>query len=216
MVQSFEIKDDPHGVKYINKYGTENQPEAGVTCENTNHAGRILKSTKSRKTGDIIFEEPPLHVVPEQRGHAVWMLLDKLNEEKSLVYETIWYWFALCSLTDADIAGQEETFLGMGTISPEQQHRLLLLFKPDQPCSDAISRICEALHLNCEPDKLEGLLEVWVHNCFEHSDSPRAYAVFFYSSFMSHSCKPNAMWHFQDNNFVLRARRDMQDGDEIC
>ena len=104
----------------------------------------------------------------------------------------------------------------MGTISAEQQHRLLLLFKPDQETSEAILRICDALSLNCKPDVLEGLLEVWVHNCFEHSDSPRAYAVFFYSSFMSHSCKPNAMWHFQDNNFILRARRDMVAGDEVC
>ena len=49
MVQNFQIEDDPHGVKYINKYGEENQPDAGVICSNTEHAGRILTSTKDRK-----------------------------------------------------------------------------------------------------------------------------------------------------------------------
>ncbi|CAE8704343.1 unnamed protein product, partial [Polarella glacialis] len=38
---------------------------------------------------------------------------------------------------------------------------------------------------------------------------------YFMSSFMSHSCFPNAVWHYDGDDFVLRARRDIEVHDEI-
>eukprot|EP00931_Biecheleriopsis_adriatica_P050869 TRINITY_DN29485_c0_g1_i1.p1 TRINITY_DN29485_c0_g1~~TRINITY_DN29485_c0_g1_i1.p1 ORF type:complete len:305 (+),score=50.89 TRINITY_DN29485_c0_g1_i1:613-1527(+) len=35
------------------------------------------------------------------------------------------------------------------------------------------------------------------------------------SSFMSHSCYPNAVWHYDEDDFVLRARSDIEAGDEV-
>jgi hypothetical protein len=74
----------------------------------------------------------------------------------------------------------------------------------------------EELVPNCDPVILERLTQVWVLNCFEYSDSPTGYSVYFFSSFMSHSCFPNAVWHYTGSDHVLRARRNIKVGDEVC
>lgn len=63
--------------------------------------------------------------------------------------------------------------------------------------------------------KLERLLSVWLLNCFEHSEEPVGFSTFFLPSFLSHSCRPNCMWHYKADDFVLRARQDIAEGDEV-
>jgi len=58
-------------------------------------------------------------------------------------------------------------------------------------------------------------LQVWILICFEHSDEPLGYSTYFMSSFMSHSCFPNAVWHYEGDYFVLRARYDIVAHDEV-
>jgi hypothetical protein len=74
----------------------------------------------------------------------------------------------------------------------------------------------EELVPNCDPLVLERLTQIWVLNCFEYSDNPTGYSVYFFSSFMSHSCYPNAVWHYTGSDHVLRARRNIKVGDEVC
>merc|ERR1712061_973757 len=66
-----------------------------------------------------------------------------------------------------------------------------------------------------DPLALEQLLRVWILNCFEHSEAPLGYSTYFLSSFMSHSCFPTAVWYYEGDDFVLRARTDIEAGDEI-
>merc|ERR1712216_908704 len=61
------------------------------------------------------------------------------------------------------------------------------------------------------------LLQAWIHNTFDYSEDPHGYATYFFPSFMSHSCLPNAFWHYGDRDiYVLRARQDIAPGDEVC
>lgn len=41
------------------------------------------------------------------------------------------------------------------------------------------------------------------------------YSTYFMSSFMSHSCYPNAVWHYAEDDFVLRAREKIETDEEI-
>ncbi|CEM02509.1 unnamed protein product [Vitrella brassicaformis CCMP3155] len=105
-------------------------------------------------------------------------------------------------------------------ILPKMQERLLMLFAPDKVApSRAVKKLVTAFDLAGEVNeaKLEKLLQVWIHNCFEHEDDPVGYAVFFLPSFLSHACDPNAVWHYDEaSRFVLRARQDIRPGDEVC
>jgi len=68
---------------------------------------------------------------------------------------------------------------------------------------------------------VDELIRAWILNCFDHTEEPQGYASYFGASFMSHSCDPNAIWHFAEgtkleDTFILRARRDIEPGEEIC
>merc|ERR1712232_134705 len=60
------------------------------------------------------------------------------------------------------------------------------------------------------------LTQIWVLNCFDYSDDPEGYCMYFFSSLMSHSCCPNAFWYDDGEDHVMRARCDIEIGDEIC
>ena len=63
---------------------------------------------------------------------------------------------------------------------------------------------------------LRRLLQAWTLNCFESSEAPTAYAIYFVPSFMSHSCAPSAVWALtEDQRFRLRARCDIEEGAEV-
>jgi len=94
---------------------------------------------------------------------------------------------------------------------------LLLYAKDVKEASSASAMLVDALGLaSClKPLDVERLLQVWILNCFEHSDDPLGYSVYFMSSFMSHSCLPNTVWHYDGDDYVLRARCVIEENNEI-
>jgi len=203
---------------YINDYCCKRH-NACVACSWTNEKGRILTSERSFGQGEIIFREPPLHIVAEDKENPAFLALKKLCKENAAVfeYEPLWYWTALCSLRPEQLAQGGEARSGLTAVSEDQQRKLLLLYHSQvtEP-SDAVTTLIEAFYLEkVEAVEMERLLQVWILNCFEHSDEPLGYSTYFMSSFMSHSCFPNAVWHYEDDDFVLRARRKIEAGDEI-
>ncbi|CAD7933185.1 unnamed protein product [Amoebophrya sp. A25] len=222
-----EEMEDVHGIPYINKYCATHHKNAFV-CSFLKEKGRILTADRDYEEGDVVMEEPPLHIVHETKKSLYMTKLKALYADKGLDYEPLWYWCALNSLTDEDLAGRvilaadpDGPPATLKTISKEQQYRLLLLYHGDigKPSED-VSLIVETLELGQDPALallLERLLQVWILNCFEHSENPLGYSTYFMSSFMSHSCLPNVVWHYRDDSlFVLRARRKVRKGDEIC
>lgn len=206
------------GVIYINKYSGSHH-DGKLHCSLTEDKGRVLHSTRSFKAGDVIFEEPPLHIVAEEPGGKDFTALKEACQDEKhnqvFDYEPLWYWTALRSLTKQDLMNSQASW---EPISADQQYRLLLLYHPEvTEASEAVKTLIEMFKLHIEdPILLERLLQVWILNCFEHSESPLGYSTYFMSSFMSHSCFPNAVWHYEEDNFVLRARRDIPEGAEIC
>mmetsp|Transcript_80874 Transcript_80874/g.261885 ORF Transcript_80874/g.261885 Transcript_80874/m.261885 type:complete len:488 (-) Transcript_80874:112-1575(-) len=201
---------------YINDY-CRLKHRSVVKCYWTPEKGRILKSERAFKQGDVIFREPPLHIVAEQNGNNAFDRLKELCTRQSRVfeYEPLWYWTALCSLKRSQLPPAESR---LKPISDDQQRKLKLLYHPDiVEASEASKALVSTLGLaSClEPLDLERLLQIWILNCFEHSDDPLGYSTYFMSSFMSHSCMPNAVWHYEGDDFVLRARCEIEAQDEI-
>lgn len=214
--QEISPEEKAADIPYINEY-CATRHNGVVKCEWTNDKGRILRSTKDFQQGDIIFKEPPLHIVAEQAGNAAFDRVQQLCDSDSEVfeYEPLWYWTALSSLTDVQMPESEKR---LQSISEDQQRKLLLLYHSEiTEASEAATRLVDILGLavHISPIDLERVLQVWILNCFEHSDSPLGYSTYFMSSFMSHSCLPNAVWHYDGDDFVLRARRDISAEDEI-
>ncbi|CAK9041909.1 unnamed protein product [Durusdinium trenchii] len=89
--------------------------------------------------------------------------------------------------------------------------------EPQAPSEDSMSIVQEfwASAPKALPLKLESLLAVWLLNCFEHSEEPVGFSTFFLPAFISHDCRPNCMWHYEGDSFILRARRDISVGEEI-
>lgn len=204
------------GVRYINNYSTSHH-DGKLLCSLTEEKGRVLHSTRSFKAGEVIFEEPPLHIVAEDpNGREFEALKAACHSQPDVFeYEPLWYWTALKSLTGDSL---KNSVASWQPISADQQYRLLLLYHPEvTEASEAVKMLIDTFRLQIQdPILLERLLQVWILNCFEHSESPLGYSTYFMSSFMSHSCYPNAVWHYEEDSFVLRARRDIEKGTEIC
>merc|ERR1719454_2651442 len=81
---------------------------------------------------------------------------------------------------------------------------------------EACAVLVEEFSLSVDLQKLETLLQVWVHNAFAHEDEPPSSAIYFLPSFMSHSCLPSIAWYCTEEKiYVLRARRAISPGDEV-
>eukprot|EP00928_Gymnodinium_smaydae_P070261 TRINITY_DN54143_c0_g1_i1.p1 TRINITY_DN54143_c0_g1~~TRINITY_DN54143_c0_g1_i1.p1 ORF type:complete len:477 (+),score=122.00 TRINITY_DN54143_c0_g1_i1:104-1534(+) len=204
------------GVRIINEYGREHFGGC-MDCSWTEAKGRILHSTRSYQPGDVVLVESPLHIVQEQEDNAAFKKLRELCKQhpKSFDYEPLWYWCALQSLTAEELKGC--IVEGVKGTSAETMRNLLLLHHEEvtQPTAAAkmlVKHICP----NANGTTLERLIQIWVLNCFEYSEEPQGFSTYFFSSFMSHSCYPNAVWHYDGADHVLRARRPIAVGDEVC
>eukprot|EP00929_Paragymnodinium_shiwhaense_P009271 TRINITY_DN113379_c0_g1_i1.p1 TRINITY_DN113379_c0_g1~~TRINITY_DN113379_c0_g1_i1.p1 ORF type:complete len:466 (+),score=85.66 TRINITY_DN113379_c0_g1_i1:140-1537(+) len=204
------------GVAHINAFGKKHF-SGFMNCTWCPAKGRILRATREFALGEIILVESPLHIVQEEKNTGAFKKLRALckKHENDFDYEPLWYWCALQSLTAEQMTGSKvDAWKGA---SEEVQTNLLLLHHEEvtEPSSAATILVRE-LCPNCDPITLERLIQIWVLNCFEYSDNPQGYSAYFYSSFMSHSCFPNAVWHYDGSDHVLRARREVKVGDEVC
>lgn len=201
-------------VKYINSYCRENV--ASLSCDVSPRKGRILVAEKNFACGSKLVAEPPLHLVAEAPKDPAFIRLKRLSKLHGFAHAPLWYWAALCSLAGEDCVGCNAT---IPHVTPEQQRRLLMLFHPEPqaPSEDSMSIVQEfwASAPKALPLKLESLLAVWLLNCFEHSEEPVGFSTFFLPAFISHDCRPNCMWHYEGDSFILRARRDISVGEEI-
>jgi len=187
-------------------------------CEMAEGKGRIMIAKKAVKQGNLLFTEPPLHIAAEDEENVAFTRLKSLCQEDgdTFDYDPLWYWAALCSLTEDDLQGGPEVGT-LPSVELEVQQRLLALFHtPIKEASDAVKMILQELGLRADPVKVEELLQAWILNCFEHAEEPLAYSAYFASSFISHSCGANAIWTEGDEGLhILRARQDINVGDEI-
>lgn len=201
----------------INQYCKENFGNA-FECILSETKGRIMIANKPIPQGELLFKEPPLHIVSEEKNNQAFQLVKRLCKEEpdTFDYEPLWYWTALCSLTEENLRPKPR----IGTLKPVPkltQKRLLCLFhEPVEEASDAVQRLVKELGLSTPPVLVEELLQAWILNCFEHSEDPLGYSAYFASSFVSHSCGANGIWsEGEDGLHILRARREIAKGDEV-
>lgn len=201
----------------INAY-CEKHFHGDFLCEMSDGKGRVMIAQKDVEQGELLFIEPPLHIVQEDEENAAFWTLKDLCAQggDSFDYEPLWYWCALSSLTDEQLNGGPKIG-SLESVTADQHRQLLSLYhEPVEEPSDAVVAICEALGLEVQPLIVEELLQAWILNCFEHSEDPLGYSAYFASSFISHSCGPNAAWvEDDDGGHMLRAREPIEKGDEI-
>ncbi|CAE7864891.1 SMYD1, partial [Symbiodinium microadriaticum] len=191
-----------------------------LRCDKDSSKGRILVAERTFRCGDRLFEELPLHLVAESPKDPAFVQLKRLSKLRGFVHAPLWYWAALNSLSGADCTGCS---VKLTPVDAEKQQRLLMLFHPEpQAPSEDCKAIVDEFWSGLGPAakaalglKLESLLAVWLLNCFEHSEEPVGFSTFFLPAFVSHDCRPNCMWHYEGDSFVMRARRDIPQGEEI-
>jgi hypothetical protein len=200
-------------VDHINAFGKEHF--GGIlNVVWTEQKGRIVHATREWEQGEIILVESPTHIVQEDVESKAFRKLQQMCKRDKFDYEPLWYWCALKSLTKEQLVGAYEG--GWEPATELCQKNLLLLHHEVTEAGPESEKMAKELVPNCDPIVLERLTQVWVLNCFEYSDNPTGYSVYFFSSFMSHSCYPNAVWHYTGSDHVLRARRPISIGDEVC
>uniref|UniRef100_A0A7S4QJ95 SET domain-containing protein n=1 Tax=Alexandrium monilatum TaxID=311494 RepID=A0A7S4QJ95_9DINO len=204
------------GVAHINAHG-EQHHQGVLRCRWTEQKGRILHAARDFAEGEVILVESPLHIVQEDEASPAFKHLQQLcaDREDDFDYDPLWYWCALKSLTKEELQGAR--LGGWAGADAAVQHNLLLLHHEEvsEPSSSSEVLVKE-LAPGASPMLVERLTQIWVLNCFEYSDAPQGYSTYFFSSFMSHSCWPNAVWHYAGADHVLRARRAVRAGDEVC
>eukprot|EP00919_Chromeraceae_sp_WS-2016_P059020 GHVR01140256.1.p1 GENE.GHVR01140256.1~~GHVR01140256.1.p1 ORF type:complete len:308 (-),score=72.39 GHVR01140256.1:61-984(-) len=212
-------KDIKTTIEEINKYSKECHGGV-VTCVYDDDKGRVLYSNNTFSPGDVIFIQPPLHVVQERKGDVEFLRLRQLCRNSDYCFDPLWYWCAFNSLlTQEDPPNVLTDGYKWTRVDRRTQQRLLMLYTPTcNEASEDTRNILAALGLEEVVNHIlfEKLLQVWIHNCFEYSDAPLGYSVYYTCSFLSHCCNPNTVWHYdQFNNFVLRARIPIVSGDEL-
>jgi len=203
------------GVQHINHHSKEHHADV-MGCSYLPHKGRILTAKRAFSDGEIILAESPLHIVQEDESSAAFQHLQGLCKTYSddFDYDPLWFWCALQSLTGDQLHGAK--FGGWKGIDVITQRNLLLLHHDEvHESSSASDILAHELAPGADPILIERLTQIWVLNCFEYSDDPQGYSTYFFSSFMSHSCWPNAVWHYSGADHVLRARRKIEFGDEV-
>lgn len=201
-----------------------------VRCARMDSKGRVLIAERSFAMGDVIYEEPLLHMVVEERSTASFQEVYRLARSCARPEDTSWCWCALSSLTASDVARLN----GPGdlqVVSDAVQERLLLLHAPAVEHAGAtlafLANVIASLF--CFPsdsggnlrqaalaEKLLQLWLAWKYNSFEDSDDPPITTAYFLSAFHSHACDPNASWTVSEETWVLRARCSIDAGDEVC
>lgn len=167
-----------------------------------------------------MFREGALHKVQAEPACPAFCKVESLCKARpdDFDFEPLWYWCALRSLTQKQLEGAYEG--GWASVSQQVQDKLLLLHHEEAPLESnpySSARIlAETLVPGTDPVLVEKLTQIWVLNCFEYTDDPEGFCTYFFSSFMSHSCVPNAFWHYDGDDHVLRAREDITLGDEVC
>ncbi|CAE8610232.1 unnamed protein product [Polarella glacialis] len=210
---------DAESVEHVNSY-CKSQVNGSLRCALDGHKGRVLLAVRDFECGDRLFSEAPLHLVAEAPADPGFTRLRRLAKQRGFAHTPLWYWAALGSLTEADCRNCEVV---LHKVSVEQQQRLQMLFHPaaDSPSKDILAIVQEfwaqapTSQRGSVAAKLERLLGVWLLNCFEHSEEPVGFSTFFLPSFVSHDCRPNCMWHYEGDSFVMRARKAIAAGDEI-
>ncbi|CAK9098337.1 SET domain-containing protein SmydA-8 [Durusdinium trenchii] len=186
-----------------------------VQCALTESKGRILVASRDFESGDVIYTEPPLHIIEEDENSELFRQLEQFALVHDLCYSARWCWCALNSLTAGDL---EQLPLRCSLISEGLQRQLLWLCAPDENDSAALPAIQQLLldlgMTTDLTDKFWRLLQVWKYNSFEYSDDPVASAIYLQASFHSHDCNPNSNW-VADEQLVLRARRPIAAGEEV-
>jgi hypothetical protein len=209
---------DDLGLDHVNAY-CRSRIGGSLAADICPVKGRVLRTTRRFECGSAIFVEPPLLLVAEDASEVGFARVVQIANTNAFSHAPLWYWAALRSLTKDDLVG---CTVEIPPASAEQQTRLLLLCQPDvHESSPDVAMLVEALwaaakgRCNAVAPKLERLLAVWLLNCFEHTELPVGFSTFFLPSFLSHSCKPNCMWHYNGDDFVLRAREDIEARDEV-
>ncbi|CDJ67477.1 hypothetical protein, conserved [Eimeria necatrix] len=201
-------------VELINAYCNERH-EGKLVCSIEPVKGRTLRATRSFKVGELILEEPPLHAVRLDPENSACKKLTELCEKRSFTHPAIWYW---CALNSVLVEG-DPSVDGLQTITRRQWDLLRILFIPEavQPSSEAIALVdYMGLRGIVKDIDMEIMIQVWLHNCFEHHQSPEGYAIYFMPSFCSHSCIANALWCTDnDSNFRFFPRAEIRAGDEV-
>eukprot|EP00439_Symbiodinium_sp_Y106_P043859 s805_g5.t1 len=192
--------------------------DSAVDCRVSETKGRILVAQSSFAVGELIYAEPPLHIIEEDEACPTYLRLEVLASACSLKYAARWYWYALNCLTASDF-DPEPPLPGCRVISEGLQRQLLLLCTPDEKAS-AVPALRSLLSELSGPvqaaEKVWKLLQVWKFNSFECGEDPVSSAVYFRTSFHSHDCNPNAGWTANSKEVLeLRARRCIYVGDEV-
>ncbi|CDJ59757.1 Chromosome III, complete sequence, related [Eimeria maxima] len=199
----------------INNYCSEHH-QGKLLCTLDPVKGRTLRATRGFEVGELILQEPPLHAVRlDPENHACTKLM-QLCERQGFTHPAIWYW---CAVNSVLVEGRDKPVDGLQAISSRQYDLLRILFIPEavKPSTEAVTLVdFMGLRGIVEDIDMEIMIQVWLHNCFEHHQSPEGYAIYFMPSFCSHSCLPNALWCTDnDSNFRFFPRTTIRAGDEV-
>ncbi|KAL8275952.1 hypothetical protein Esti_000068 [Eimeria stiedai] len=201
-------------IPIINSYCNERH-NGKLVCVLDPLKGRTLRATKAFAVGDLILKEPPLHAVRLDPDSLACTKLMEVCEKHSFKHPAIWYWCALNSVLVED----DPPVTGLQAVTRRQWELLRTLFIPEvvEPSSEATTLVdCMGLRGIVDEVDLEIMIQVWLHNCFEHQRDPEGYIIYFMPSFCSHSCIPNALWCTDDDSsFLFFPRATITAGDEV-
>lgn len=173
--------------------------------------GNCMFTRRHVAAGDVIFVEAPLFVILPDMYKELWEVLTAIHAEQPLELAPIWHLAALASLIFGGI---------------EKRKKMLLKWAPEvKSIHPDIIRVADrigALKNRNENEhkqmlyEYQRLIQMWPCNAFGHSLHDEGLLLYECMSYVSHSCDPSCCWHHVgDGNFVLRARRYLNPGDEI-
>lgn len=178
--------------------------------------GRCLFTNEACEPGNVVFVERPTLVALPASAPKLWEHLTKLHEATPLQLGTVTFHYA--------------ALLSQLKLEPMPLDVIMDKFvpEPDEEPGEDVTRILQSLmDANFQADglnlkenpidarKLQRLVSSWRYNSFGHHKED-GLVLYNRISMCSHSCDPTCCWSYgEDDAFVLRARVNLNAGDEL-
>lgn len=199
-------------------------------CLRTAEKGRILVADAQVKQGQILLSAKPLHrVAPTSNPMYAKVCQLCFENSTALPEDPIWYFAAICSLTERQAARKYAGSCGEILVSDSQQQNMLMLHHPE-PSSDGAEGfgilVAEFVEdTSVTPAVLQKLYHVWWFNSFASGQwlpngnpgSSGALNLYWLPALVSHSCFPVAFHEFcgEDEELQVRALGLIEPGEEV-
>jgi len=212
-----DILDDIDPIEEFEEYC--NQARYDLVVLQDEAKDRKLVTLEEIESGSEIVYDYPLYEVSGSCNDALFAKILEIVGGEGEADKATMYWGAFHCLVQEQFTDGKRPPCNCGLGASHQLQEQIQILHPETCDREITQKVAELLNIDLEViDFYHELFGAWVGNAFDSSGPDEEYcgAIYFLPSMINHSCRPNCCWSLsEDNSFILRARREINDFEEL-